>query len=91
MDDVQETLTHLHGQIKMGGYVISKTPCLEDMNVLVRPLIRVLQFFGKAPTVQFLNASELEAAFQRAGFEIIETGHFGKNTKSRFIVARRPA
>ena len=91
VDDLQETLTHMHGQIKKGGYVISKTPCLAGMNALVRPLIKVLQFFGKAPTVLFLNASELEAAFQRAGFEIIETGHFGKNTKSRFVVARRSA
>jgi len=91
VDDLQETLTHMHSLIKPGGYVISKTPCLAGMNALVRPLIKVLQLFGKAPTVLFLNASELEAAFQRAGFEIIETGHFGKNTKSRFIVARRPA
>jgi len=91
VDDLQETLTHMHSQIKPGGYVISKTPCLAGMNALVRPLIKVMQFFGKAPTVLFLNARELETAFHRAGFETVETGHFGKNLKSHFIVARRPA
>jgi ubiquinone/menaquinone biosynthesis C-methylase UbiE len=90
VDDLQETLTHMHSQIKPGGYVISKTPCLAGMNALVRPLIKVMQFFGKAPTVLFLNARELEAGFQRAGFEVVETGHFGKNLKSHFVVARRP-
>lgn len=90
VDDVQETLNHLHTHVKPGGYVVSKTTCLRDMNMLIPPMIKVMQFFRIAPHVLIYDAKALEDAFSKAGFEIVETGYFGKNHSARFIVARRP-
>lgn len=90
VDDLPETLAHLHSHLKRGGHVISKTACLRDMNKFIPVMIKVMKFFGKAPDVLFFDAKELEHAFERAGFEIVETGYFGKNKSARFIVARRP-
>ena len=91
VDDLPKTLAHLRGQLKPGGHVISKTACLRDMNMFIPAVIKVMQFFGKAPHVLLFDATALESAFRRAGFEIVETGYFGKDKHVRFVVARRPA
>ncbi|MCK0096600.1 class I SAM-dependent methyltransferase [Yoonia sp. F2084L] len=91
VDDLPETLMHLREQLKPGGYVISKTACLRDMNRFIRVMVKVMKLFGKAPDVLIFSAGELERAFKRTGFEVIEAGYFGKNKYARFVVARRPA
>lgn len=91
VDDLPQALAFVYENLKPGGHVISKTTCLRDMNFLIPPIISVMKLFGKAPEVQLFDAHALERAFSDAGFELVETGYFGKNTATRFIVARRPA
>ena len=90
VDDLDAALSHLFTQVKAGGYVITKTTCLKDMNVMIPPVIAVMRFFGKAPKVLVFSRSELEKAFSRAGFDVVETGYFGKEPATHFVVARRP-
>ena len=89
LDDLPAAITHLHQLVKPGGYVITKSGCLAEMNMLLPYVIKVMQFLGKAPSVNSFTTATLEATFRDAGFELIETGHFGKAKTSRFIVARR--
>ena len=91
VDDLDATLAHLFAQVKPGGFVITKTACLKNMNRLIPPMVKVMQFFGKAPHVLHFSTDELDAAFRKAGFRVIETGHFGKNRYTHFVVAQRPA
>jgi len=91
VDDLPKTLAHLRQQLKPGGYVISKTACLRDMSMFIPIMIKIMKFFGKAPHVLQFDATALESEFRLAGFEVVETGHFGKDRYVRFIVARRPA
>ncbi|WP_394181880.1 class I SAM-dependent methyltransferase [Yoonia maritima] len=91
LDDLPAAIAHLKAQVKPGGYVISKTGCIGDMNRAIPLVIRLMQLFKKAPFVNVFTADALEAAFRDAGFQIVETGHFGKDETTHFIVARRPA
>lgn len=91
VDDLDQTLLRLRDRIKPGGYLISKTACLADMNMLVRPMIKVMQMIGKAPHVLVFDAARLEKAVRKAGFDVVETGYFGANRSARFIVARKPS
>lgn len=91
VDDLDAALLHLRSQIKPGGYLISKTACLSDMNFMVKPMIKIAQWIGQAPHVLIFDADGLEMAFRKAGFDIVEAGYFGKNTYTRFVVAQRPA
>jgi ubiquinone/menaquinone biosynthesis C-methylase UbiE len=84
-------LRGVHRLLKPGGLFISKTPCLKEMNPIVRMAVPVMQVFGKAPYVAFLSAEDLEREMTAAGFEILERARHasrGKDTRP-FLVAKR--
>jgi ubiquinone/menaquinone biosynthesis C-methylase UbiE len=89
--DPAAAMRGVHRLLKPGGLFISKTPCLKDMNPLVRLAVPVMQVFGKAPFVAFFSAGELEREMAAAGFEILERARHasrGKDTRP-FLVARK--
>ncbi len=89
LDDLDTGLAHIHSLLKPGGMLISKTACLRDMSFALPPVIKVMQWIGKAPHVGIFTGKQLEAAFEKAGFELVETGYHGKTRSTRFIAARR--
>ena len=89
LDDLDAGLAHIHSLLKPGGMLISKTGCLRDKSFALPPIIKVMQWIGKAPHVGIFNAQELEDAFVKAGFELVETGYHGKTRSTRFVAARR--
>lgn len=84
-------LAGVHRLLKPGGLFISKTPCLKEMNPLIRVAVPVMQLFGKAPYVAFLSAEDLEREIAAAGFEIVERArHASRGRDARpFLVARK--
>jgi ubiquinone/menaquinone biosynthesis C-methylase UbiE len=89
--DRPTTLGHVVRLLKPGGLLISKTPCLSEMNPLIRLAVPVARLLGKAPTVSVFSASELEADIAGAGLTIIERGRHGSRRKDPriFIVASK--
>jgi ubiquinone/menaquinone biosynthesis C-methylase UbiE len=77
--------------LKPGGYFFSKTPCLAEMNPLIRLAVPLMRAIGKAPHVDFFDADDLEQDIERAGFSVIERGRHGsrRNEPRIFIVARK--
>jgi SAM-dependent methyltransferase len=89
--DLQACLACARAALKPGGLFISKTPCLSEMNPVLRVLVPTMRLVGLAPSVAFLDAAQLEKAILAAGFEIIATERHatrGKDTRP-FIVARK--
>ncbi|RMC31316.1 class I SAM-dependent methyltransferase [Paracoccus alkanivorans] len=90
--DLPGTLNHIHAQLATGGLFISKTPCLGDMNPLIRlALLPALRAVGKAPYVSAFRATELSRLISAAGFDIVVTEyHATKGRDARpYIVARK--
>ena len=89
--DRTSALAHVHRVLKPGGLFVSKTPCLAEMNPLIRLAVPVMQFVGKAPYVAIFAAPALEREIEAAGFAIIERGRHGSGRKDAriFIVARK--
>jgi SAM-dependent methyltransferase len=79
--------------LKPGGLMISKTPCLSEMNPLFRVAVPLAQLLRKAPFVDFFAATGLEAEIVAAGFPVIERARHGTTKKDAriFLVARKPA
>jgi ubiquinone/menaquinone biosynthesis C-methylase UbiE len=77
--------------LKPAGLFISKTPCLKEMNPLIRLAVPVMQAFGRAPYVATFSAEELERDITAAGFEIVERARHGSRRKDPrpFLVARK--
>lgn len=87
----QAALQGVHRLLKPGGLFISKTPCLREMNGLLRIAIPAMQLVGKAPFAAFLSGEDLEREFQATGFEIVERArHASRGKDARpFLVARK--
>jgi SAM-dependent methyltransferase len=87
----EAALRGVHRLLKLGGLFISKTPCLKDMNPLVRIAVPVMQAFGKAPFVGFFTAENLEREIAAAGFDIVERArHASRGKDARpFLVAQK--
>lgn len=85
------TLAGIHRLLKPGGLFISKTPCLKEMNPLIRLAIPVMQLVGKAPYVSVFSGAELERAIEAAGFAIVERERHGSRRRDPrpFFVARK--
>lgn len=77
--------------LKPGGLFISKTPCLSEMNPLLRVAVPIARWLGKAPNVSFFDATTLETEIARAGFTIIERARHGSGRKDAriFLVAQK--
>jgi ubiquinone/menaquinone biosynthesis C-methylase UbiE len=89
VEDLPDTLARIRDLLKPGGLLIAKTPCVGEINVLVRAIIPVLRALGKAPYVNVFTMRDLGNAFEHAGFIIEESGlHAGKGN-ALFIVGRK--
>jgi ubiquinone/menaquinone biosynthesis C-methylase UbiE len=84
-------LSSLHRTLKPGGLLITKTPCLSEMNPLIRLAVPVMRAIGKAPYVDFFTAAELEREIEAAGYTIVERARHGSKGKDPriFIVAQK--
>lgn len=87
--DLPAALARAHEVLRPGGLLITKTPCLGQMNPLLRLAIPVMQLFGKAPFVAVFRAPDLEASIRQAGFQIAEARAFDGAPHSWFVVARK--
>jgi len=92
LEDVPASLQRIHGLLKPGGLFISKTVCVPKAGApfkfrLLKMVLPVMQWAGKAPYVNFMEIGELENRITSAGFKILETGTHPP--PSRYIVARK--
>lgn len=89
--DRRALLARLRNMLKPGGLFISKTPCLSEMNPLIRIALPLMQVIRKAPYVEFFSGDALEADMVASGFSIVEKGrHATKGKDIRlFLVAQR--
>jgi hypothetical protein len=74
------TLRAVHTLLAADGLLITKTPCVGDMNPLIRLALPVMRAIGKAPNAGIFRAKELGEHTEAAGFEILATeSHATKN------------
>lgn len=89
--DRAATLRAIRQRLKPGGLLITKTPALAEMNLLIRLAIPLMRAVGKAPFVATFSASDLEAELAVAGFAVLAAERHGsKRWDPRiFILARK--
>ena len=90
LPNLAHTLALLWDQLEPGGIFVSKSVCLEGKGWYLKPVIRLMQTFGKATYVSFLSEADLKKTITDQGFEIIEDRIMGRKRMSYFVVAQRP-
>ena len=94
VNDLDHALALAVQALRPNGLLISKTPCIAEMNPLIPwlalPLMRAI---GKAPHVLCFNAQELQSAIARQGMDVLSVERHGTRGKDIrvFIVARKRA
>jgi SAM-dependent methyltransferase len=91
--DLTGTLAHIHTLLAPEGLFISKTPCVGEMNPLIRLVLPLMRVIGQAPYAGVFTETELTEAIGAAGFEITAIeDHATKRGEHRpYIVARKSA
>jgi ubiquinone/menaquinone biosynthesis C-methylase UbiE len=90
--DLPGTLRRIHALLAAEGLFISKTPCVGDMNPLIRlALLPAMRAIGKAPHAGVFRAADLSQHICAAGFDVLATeSHATKGNDNRpYIVARK--
>jgi SAM-dependent methyltransferase len=93
VEDLDHVLRLLAQALRPGGLLISKTPCIAEMNPLIpRVALPLMQAIGKAPPVLCFSAQQLQAALVRQGLQVLAVERHGTRGKDIrvFIVARKP-
>ena len=88
---LEADLHTIYAALPPGGLFVSKTGLMKDGAKFLRPIIPVMQFFGKAPFVRNLSASELNGILIATGFETSEEIVQPGLVPRLFSVARKPA
>jgi len=91
--DLDQTLLLAARALRPGGLLVSKTPCIAEMNPLIPHLaIPLARALGKAPEVRCLGERGLTAAIARQGLHVEAVERHGTRGKDIrvFIVARKP-
>lgn len=89
--DLPGTLRRVHALLAAEGLLISKTPCVGEMNPLIRLALPVMRALGLAPHAGVFRVSALTRQISAAGFEILAVeNHATKGDDNRpYIVARK--
>jgi ubiquinone/menaquinone biosynthesis C-methylase UbiE len=89
--DLPGTLRRIHALLAAEGLFVSKTPCVGDMNPLIRLALPAMRAIGKAPYAGVFRAADLSQHISAAGFDILATeNHATKGNDNRpYIVARK--
>ena len=86
---IEDVLDRAYQALSSGGLLIAKTPLLKEGKWFLRPMVSVMRAVGKAPSVVFLNGTELKTLMREAGFDVIETLHQPGVAPREFTVARK--
>lgn len=90
--DLPGTLRRIHALLQAEGLFVSKTPCVGDMNPLIRfAVLPALRAIGKAPYAGVFRAADLSQHISAAGFDVLATeNHATKGNDNRpYVVARK--
>lgn len=94
VSDLDRALALAVQALRPGGLLISKTPCIAEMNPLIPHLaLPLMRAIGKAPHVLCFSGDALQSAITRQGMELVSVERHGTRGKDIrvFIVARKPA
>ncbi len=88
--DRERTLAQVYALLKPGGVFVSSTVALKDTWIPYAPIIRVMQWLGKAPYIQLVGKETVLEELQAAGFESFVQPIPELKKSTLFVSCRKP-
>ncbi|MCJ8278133.1 MAG: class I SAM-dependent methyltransferase [Bdellovibrionales bacterium] len=83
----EQILMNAYNALRPGGYLVSSSGCIKEMNFLIRGLIPIITSMGKAPEITKFTANELINLHKEAGFKIYDAWNYKKG--ELFLIAQK--
>lgn len=87
--DRRRVLAALFELLEPGGVLIASSVCLGDEWIPYRPILAVMRWFGKAPSVQIYGRETLFKELCEVGFVEVTERDVGAEKTVAFVVARK--
>ncbi|MDP7321507.1 MAG: class I SAM-dependent methyltransferase [Bacteriovoracaceae bacterium] len=83
----EQILKNAHQALLPGGFFVSSSGCIKEMNVLIRNIIPFMTSIGKAPEITKFTADELIELHKKVGFKIYDVWRYKKG--ELFLIAQK--
>ena len=83
----EQILKNSYEALRPGGYLVSSSGCIKEMNIFLRGLIPLLTSVGKAPEITKFSAEELIELHKKTGFKIYDVWAYKKG--ELFLIAQK--
>lgn len=83
----EEILKNVFNSLRPGGFFVSSSGCIKEMNFLIKKLIPFMTSIGKAPEITEFTADELIELHKRVGFKVYDVWKY-KNGEL-FLIAQK--
>lgn len=86
-DNNEKIIKDTYSALKPGGYFVSSSGCIKEMNFMIRQVIPFMTSIGKAPKVTTFSSTELIELHKKAGFKIYDAWKYKKG--ELFLIAQK--
>ena len=83
----EQILNNVFNSLKPGGFFISSSGCIKEMNFLIKKIIPFMTSIGKAPEITDFTADELIDLHKKVGFKIYDAWKYKKG--ELFLIAQK--
>jgi len=88
LEDEHIVLQRINELLKLGGLLISATPCVGE-KLFLRNLLFFAGIVGLVPNIRSFKISNLVDTIEEGDFSIVESDCLKKSSQEYFIVARK--
>jgi ubiquinone/menaquinone biosynthesis C-methylase UbiE len=83
----EQILNNVFNSLRPGGFFISSSGCIKEMNFLIKKIIPFMTSIGKAPQITEFTADELIELHKKVGFKIYDVWKYKKG--ELFLIAQK--
>jgi ubiquinone/menaquinone biosynthesis C-methylase UbiE len=83
----EEILKNVYRSLRPGGYFVSSSGCIKEMNFLIQKIIPFMTSIGKAPDITKFTADELIDLHKKTGFKVYDVWKYKKG--ELFLIAQK--
>jgi ubiquinone/menaquinone biosynthesis C-methylase UbiE len=83
----EQILKNVYQALRPGGFFVSSSGCIKEMNFLIQKIIPFMTSVGKAPDITKFTADELIQLHKKVGFKVYDAWKYKKG--ELFLIAQK--